>query len=104
MSVFGTSSNSRSSQLDERERNIAQREQEKQQRIERERQAQLVAQQQQSYNSQSYASSSNDSGGHAYYKNCAAVRRAGKAPLYAGQPGYSGKLDADGDGVACEWH
>lgn len=104
MSVFGTSSNSRSSQLDERERNIAQREQEKQQRIERERQAQLVAQQQQSYSSQSYASSSNDSGEHGYYKNCAAVCRAGKAPLYAGQPGYSGKLDADGDGVACEWH
>ena len=37
-----------------------------------------------------------------YYTNCAAVRAAGKAPLYKGQPGYSTKLDRDGDGVACE--
>lgn len=37
-----------------------------------------------------------------YYKNCDAVRAAGKAPIYAGQPGYSGKLDRDGDGVGCE--
>lgn len=37
-----------------------------------------------------------------YYKNCAAVRAAGKAPLFKGQPGYSAKLDRDGDGVACE--
>lgn len=27
---------------------------------------------------------------------------AGKAPLYQGQPGYSSKLDRDGDGIACE--
>lgn len=38
----------------------------------------------------------------AYYANCAAVRAAGAAPIYAGQPGYSSKLDRDGDGVACE--
>ncbi|MEC3033629.1 excalibur calcium-binding domain-containing protein, partial [Bacillus thuringiensis] len=38
----------------------------------------------------------------AYYKNCDAVRAAGKAPLYKDQPGYSRKLDRDGDGVACE--
>ncbi|WP_256217377.1 excalibur calcium-binding domain-containing protein [Paenibacillus sp. OV219] len=38
----------------------------------------------------------------AYYKNCAAVRAAGKAPLRQGQPGYSTKLDRDHDGVACE--
>ncbi|MCI4056426.1 excalibur calcium-binding domain-containing protein [Bacillus cereus] len=38
----------------------------------------------------------------AYYKNCAAVRAAGKAPLYKGQPGYDSHLDRDGDGVACE--
>ena len=38
----------------------------------------------------------------AYYANCAAVRAAGAAPLYVGQPGYSSKLDRDGDGVACE--
>ncbi|WP_221620124.1 excalibur calcium-binding domain-containing protein [Streptococcus minor] len=38
----------------------------------------------------------------AYYPNCSAVRAAGAAPLYVGQPGYSRKLDRDGDGVACE--
>lgn len=37
-----------------------------------------------------------------YYKNCAAVRAAGKAPLYRGQPGYRPGLDRDGDGIACE--
>ena len=36
------------------------------------------------------------------YANCAAVRAAGAAPIRAGQPGYSRKLDRDGDGVACE--
>jgi hypothetical protein len=36
------------------------------------------------------------------YANCAAVRAAGAAPIYAGQPGYSSKLDRDKDGVACE--
>ena len=41
-------------------------------------------------------------GGSAYYRNCDAVRAAGKAPLYAGEPGYSTKLDRDRDGVACE--
>lgn len=38
----------------------------------------------------------------AYYANCAAARAAGAAPLYAGSPGYSSKLDRDGDGIACE--
>ena len=38
----------------------------------------------------------------AYYANCTAVRQAGAAPIYAGQPGYSRKLDRDGDGVGCE--
>ncbi|WP_240633449.1 excalibur calcium-binding domain-containing protein [Paenibacillus montanisoli] len=37
-----------------------------------------------------------------YYKNCTAVKAAGKAPLYKGQPGYSTSLDRDHDGVACE--
>lgn len=37
-----------------------------------------------------------------YYKNCAAVRAAGKAPIYRGQPGYGRHLDRDGDGVGCE--
>nr|WP_082368765.1 DUF1524 domain-containing protein [Arthrobacter sp. ERGS1:01] len=36
------------------------------------------------------------------YANCAAVRAAGKAPILAGQPGYSTKLDRDGDGIGCE--
>ena len=26
----------------------------------------------------------------------------GKAPLYAGQPGYREDMDGDGDGIACE--
>jgi len=30
------------------------------------------------------------------------VRAAGAAPLLAGQPGYSFKLDRDHDGSACE--
>ena len=37
-----------------------------------------------------------------YYPNCAAVRAAGAAPLHRGDPGYSSKLDRDGDGIACE--
>lgn len=37
-----------------------------------------------------------------YYANCDAVRAAGKAPLYRGQPGYRAGLDRDNDGVACE--
>ena len=36
------------------------------------------------------------------YANCTQARAAGAAPLYRGQPGYSAKLDRDGDGVACE--
>lgn len=36
------------------------------------------------------------------YKNCAEVREAGAAPLFEGEPGYSKKLDRDGDGIACE--
>lgn len=36
------------------------------------------------------------------YKNCAAARAAGAAPVYAGDPGYGRHLDRDGDGVGCE--
>ena len=36
------------------------------------------------------------------FPNCAAARAAGRAPLYAGDPGYQPKLDRDRDGVACE--
>ncbi|MCD2189937.1 thermonuclease family protein [Actinomycetospora soli] len=38
----------------------------------------------------------------ASYANCDAARAAGAAPLHRGEPGYSGKLDRDGDGIACE--
>ncbi|WP_255186363.1 excalibur calcium-binding domain-containing protein [Janibacter sp. CX7] len=36
------------------------------------------------------------------YENCDAVRAAGAAPIYRGQPGFGDHLDRDGDGVACE--
>jgi hypothetical protein len=36
------------------------------------------------------------------YQNCDAARRAGAAPIYQWQDGYSEKLDADRDGIACE--
>ncbi|GAA1128507.1 excalibur calcium-binding domain-containing protein [Citricoccus alkalitolerans] len=38
----------------------------------------------------------------AFYANCDAARAAGAAPVYRGDPGYSKKLDRDGDGVGCE--
>ena len=37
-----------------------------------------------------------------YYPNCSTARAAGVAPIKRGDPGYSRKLDRDGDGVACE--
>lgn len=36
------------------------------------------------------------------YRNCDAVRAAGRAPIHRGDPGYSRNLDRDGDGVGCE--
>ncbi|MFZ2750235.1 MAG: excalibur calcium-binding domain-containing protein, partial [Propioniciclava sp.] len=36
------------------------------------------------------------------YKNCDAVRAAGKAPIRRGEPGYDKHLDRDGDGIGCE--
>lgn len=42
------------------------------------------------------------SSGSVTYKNCTAAKEAGVAPLHKGDPGYSKKLDRDGDGVACE--
>lgn len=36
------------------------------------------------------------------YKNCTEARAAGVTPIHEGEPGYSRKLDRDGDGVACE--
>jgi Excalibur calcium-binding domain len=38
----------------------------------------------------------------AYYPNCSAARAAGAAPIRLGEPGFRSKLDADGDGIACE--
>ncbi|WP_018686997.1 excalibur calcium-binding domain-containing protein [Actinokineospora enzanensis] len=37
-----------------------------------------------------------------YYKNCAAAKAAGAAPIHRGQPGYRSQLDGDGDGTACD--
>ena len=39
---------------------------------------------------------------NAPFANCAAARAAGAAPVRAGDPGYSARLDRDGDGVGCE--
>jgi len=53
------------------------------------------------YSGSSDASASN-AGSVVYFKNCTAARAAGAAPVYAGDPGYSRKLDRDGDGIGCE--
>lgn len=42
------------------------------------------------------------SGSGTIYANCTAARAAGAAPVRRGDPGYSARLDRDGDGVACE--
>lgn len=36
------------------------------------------------------------------FKNCAAARAAGAAPVRRGEPGYGSHLDRDNDGVGCE--
>lgn len=36
------------------------------------------------------------------FRNCAAARRAGAAPVRRGDPGYGPHLDRDNDGVGCE--
>lgn len=36
------------------------------------------------------------------YRSCAEAEEAGAAPLHEGDPGYSSRLDRDGDGVACD--
>ncbi|WP_067682302.1 excalibur calcium-binding domain-containing protein [Nocardia miyunensis] len=41
------------------------------------------------------------SAGGKVYKNCDEVRKAGKAPLFRGEPGYAPYLDPDGTGMAC---
>ncbi len=37
-----------------------------------------------------------------YIRNCSHARALGLAPVRSGDPGYSRKLDRDGDGVGCE--
>jgi len=36
------------------------------------------------------------------FANCTAVRAAGRAPIYAGEPGFESKFDRDNDGIGCE--
>lgn len=36
------------------------------------------------------------------YTNCTAVKAAGAAPIYPGQPGWEDKFDRDHDGMGCE--
>lgn len=42
------------------------------------------------------------SAGGGAFRNCAAARAAGAAPVREGQAGYGRHLDRDGDGVGCE--
>ncbi|WP_298090038.1 excalibur calcium-binding domain-containing protein [uncultured Sphingomonas sp.] len=37
-----------------------------------------------------------------HWRGCDDARAAGTAPIYDGEPGYSWRMDGDGDGVACE--
>jgi hypothetical protein len=37
-----------------------------------------------------------------YFRNCEEAKAAGVAPIKRGEPGYSRRLDRDGDGVACD--
>lgn len=41
-------------------------------------------------------------GGSVYFANCSHARAEGAAPVRRGDPGYSSRLDRDGDGVGCE--
>ncbi|PTR54085.1 calcium-binding protein [Bacillus anthracis] len=78
----------------------ARKQQEEQKRLADEQARKQQEEQKKSQQTQTQPASGNTSS--AYYKNCAAVRAAGKAPLHKGQPGYDSHLDRDGDGVACE--
>ena len=50
---------------------------------------------------QDAADASSQAAASVYYKNCAAVRAAGAAPIRRGDPGYARHLDRDGDGQGC---
>ncbi|HDR4424326.1 TPA: excalibur calcium-binding domain-containing protein, partial [Bacillus cereus] len=78
----------------------ARKQQEEQKRLADEQARKQQEEQKKAQQTQTQPAAGNTS--NAYYKNCDAVRAAGKAPLYKDQPGYSRKLDKDGDGVACE--
>ncbi|MFD0705028.1 excalibur calcium-binding domain-containing protein [Alloscardovia venturai] len=74
--------------------NIAYKKQIDAQNAQRQREAQAAA--------AAAAAAAQNSQTNVYYPNCAAVRSAGKAPLYQNEPGYRARLDRDHDGVACE--
>ncbi|SCC23832.1 excalibur calcium-binding domain-containing protein [Bacillus thuringiensis] len=78
----------------------ARKQQEEQKRIADEQARKQQEEQKKAPQAQTQPAVSNNS--NVTYANCAAVKSAGKAPLYRDQPGYSSKLDRDGDGVACE--
>ena len=61
-------------------------------------QARQVAAAQQAQQQQAFVTQPQQGG----YRNCSEARAAGAAPLRRGQPGYSARLDRDGDGIACE--
>ena len=48
------------------------------------------------------AQPSRPAGSSTQFANCDAARAAGAAPVHAGDPGYSRRLDRDGDGTGCE--
>ncbi|PGA15055.1 excalibur calcium-binding domain-containing protein [Bacillus mycoides] len=78
----------------------ARKQQEEQKRQADEQARKQQEDQQKAQQAQTQPAASNNS--NVTYKNCTEVKNAGKAPLYRDQPGYSSKLDRDGDGVACE--
>ncbi|PET95071.1 calcium-binding protein, partial [Bacillus cereus] len=93
----------RKQQEEEQQRQAAEqarKQQEEQQRQAAEQARKQQEEQQKAQQTQTQPTTGNTS--NVSYANCAAVRSAGKAPLYKDQPGYSRKLDKDGDGVACE--
>ena len=47
------------------------------------------------------SSSSKPQDGTVSFTSCAEAKAAGYQNMKKGEPGYSAKLDADGDGVAC---
>ena len=48
------------------------------------------------------AKKSSGSSSTVYFKSCKEARAAGYSDIKKGEPGYSSKLDRDGDGIACE--